>query len=134
MSDLSCSAGSAAGLRPCAILVVDDDPFIRLDVADALREAGFLVHEAGDGMEALEILAGLEIDLVFSDVQMPRLDGFGLARRLRAERPDLPILLTSGFVSPDGAPEDIADVGPLLPKPFQIDALLQRVRAALGAA
>ena len=48
-------------MRPCAILVVDDEPFIRMDVADALREAGFLVHEAGDGMEALEILAGLEI-------------------------------------------------------------------------
>jgi len=133
LSCLSVSAGAAcAGLRAPAILVVDDDPIIRMDVADSLREAGFVVHEAGDGQEALETLAQTEVDLVFSDVQMPRLDGFGLARRLRAQRPRLPIVLASGLVREDGVPEDLAEIGPLLAKPFALDGLIQRIEAALS--
>ena len=116
-----------------ALLVVDDEPLIRMDLADALREAGFLVHEAGDGLEALETLARqAQIHLVLTDVQMPRLDGFGLARRLRAERPGLPVVLASGFVRADGVPADLADLGPVLAKPFPLDVLLRRIEAELS--
>jgi len=117
-----------------AILVVDDEPLIRMDVADALREAGFFVHEACDGVEALETLAQAQVQLVLSDVQMPRLDGFGLARRLRAERPGLPVVLASGFVRADGVPADLTDLGPVLAKPFLLDALLQRIESELSRA
>ena len=114
------------------ILVVDDEPLIRMDVADALRDAGFAVHEACDGVEALEALAQAQVQLVLSDVQMPRLDGFGLARRLRAERPGLPVVLASGFVRADGVPADLADLAPVLAKPFPLDALLRRIESELS--
>lgn len=67
---------------PRVILVVDDDVLIRLAIAEYLRECGFHVFEAADGAEAVTILnaAELAVDLVFSDVQMPRMDGFALAQ------------------------------------------------------
>jgi two-component system chemotaxis response regulator CheY len=67
------------------LLIVDDDPFIRKLVTTTLRDvSGFTLHEAGDGIEALEQAAGLELGLAFLDVDMPRLDGIETCRRLRA--------------------------------------------------
>ena len=81
------------------ILVVEDEPMIRLDVAEGLREFGFHVYEASDGVEALQILGQTSVNLVFSDVQMPgKLDGFDVARHVRSSLPQVPIVLTSGFV------------------------------------
>ncbi|HEX2224313.1 MAG TPA: response regulator, partial [Thermoanaerobaculia bacterium] len=84
---------------PPTVLVVEDEVLIRLAVAQYLRDCGWVVLEAGDAEEALTILqaADVRVDLVFTDVQMPRaLDGFGLARWIRAHRPEVRVLLTSG--------------------------------------
>jgi CheY-like chemotaxis protein len=96
--------------------VVEDDSLVRVAICEDLREAGLSVIEAASADEALSYLgAGQPIDLVFTDIQMPgRLDGIGLARRLRARHPALPVVLTSGNAVP---PEDLG--GPLfLPKPY----------------
>jgi CheY-like chemotaxis protein len=69
-----------------AVLVVDDDPFIRKLIATTLEDvAEFDLHEAADGIEALEVARRQRPSLVFLDVNMPRLDGIDACRRLRAD-------------------------------------------------
>jgi two-component system, chemotaxis family, chemotaxis protein CheY len=77
------------------ILAVDDSASMRQMVGHVLRTAGFLVFEAGDGAEALEIAARERIDAVVTDHNMPEMDGISLVRRLRAleEHATTPILL-----------------------------------------
>ena len=68
-----------------SVLVVDDDPFIRKLIATTLEDvAEFDLHEAGDGVEALELARAITPRLVFLDVDMPRLDGISACRQLRA--------------------------------------------------
>ncbi len=67
------------------VLIVDDDPFIRKLIATTLEDvAGFVLRQAGDGEEALEVAAAFPPALVFLDVNMPKLDGIGTCRGLRA--------------------------------------------------
>jgi CheY-like chemotaxis protein len=80
------------------VLVVEDDAMIRLAACSALEEAGFEVFEAADGEEGLAILReNPSIDVVFSDISMPRMDGITMLTRARELRPDLRAVLTSGF-------------------------------------
>lgn len=78
------------------ILIVDDSAAMRINMVDALTRYGYRVLEAVDGMNALEILAKEpDIDLVVTDLHMPRLDGIGLLRNLRREHKymDLPVVI-----------------------------------------
>jgi CheY-like chemotaxis protein len=69
-----------------SVLVVDDDPFVRKLIATTLEDvAEFELHEASDGLEALEVVTHHQPSLVFLDVDMPRLDGIETCRRMRAE-------------------------------------------------
>src|SRR5438445_2597347 len=99
------SPSSATGQAPenylsaPTVLVVEDDVWLRLPFADHLRELGFTVFEAGSAAEAVDVLltSGIHVDLLFSDVAMPgSMDGFGLLQWATANRPGLPILMTSG--------------------------------------
>ena len=89
---------------------------VRAAICEDLRDAGLSVVEAATADEALSYLgAGQRIDLVFTDIQMPgRLDGIGLARRLRARHPALPVVLTSGNAA---RPDDL-NGALFLPKPY----------------
>jgi CheY-like chemotaxis protein len=79
------------------LLVVEDEPLVRMLTTFVLRESGFDVLEAGNGSEALEVLANEHhVDLVLSDVRMPVMDGMELSSRLRSSHPGLPILFFSG--------------------------------------
>lgn len=117
------------------ILVVEDDIFIRLDIADYLRECGYRVIEAGSAPEAIEVLqSSLPIDLVFSDIQMPGdVDGFGLARWVRQHQPGLKVILTSGYVKAAEKAGELCDDGPI-PKPYDHQLVVERIRQNLGAA
>lgn len=66
------------------ILTVDDSSTMRQMITFTLKGAGFEVLEAGDGVEALEVAAGKKLDLIITDVNMPRMDGITLVQRLRA--------------------------------------------------
>ncbi len=85
------------------LLVVEDEPLVRMLTTFLLRESGFDVLEAGNGGEALEVLAnGQQVDLVLTDVRMPVMDGRELSLRLGSSHPGLPILFLSGETDPDG--------------------------------
>ena len=79
---------------PQTVLVVDDDPHIRQLLVFALTKAGLTAHEAADGEAALAAVAATPPDLVVLDINMPKLDGLEVCRRLRAQG-DLPILFLS---------------------------------------
>lgn len=88
------------------VLVVDDEPLIRALLAEELRNLGLRVIEASSADEAWSVwTSGLQVDLLFTDVHMPgRMDGSELAHRVRAERPDMPIIVMSGAAAPSSVP------------------------------
>lgn len=79
------------------ILIVDDDKLLRKGLSDALKEKGFNVEEAVDGEEGLKKALEIKPDLVVSDLRMPKLDGFGMLERLRADEAgkDLRVMILS---------------------------------------
>ncbi len=118
------------------ILVVDDEPAIRTALAAALAEAGHQVSSAPDGQAALRLLADpdFEVDLLLTDVSMPGIDGFELARQARADRPGLEVVFISGLgdVAFPGVGLDPGQFR-LLPKPFRLAEALTCVDEALEA-
>jgi two-component system cell cycle sensor histidine kinase/response regulator CckA len=118
-----------APAEAAVILVVEDDDAIRRLLGEALLVAGFTVLTAADGEHAVEVYRGhgRPIDLLLTDVVMPKQNGPELARLLRAEQPDLPIVLMSGY--PSDLSIDPASLGAtFLAKPFSTQVLLQLVR------
>lgn len=116
-----------------SILVVEDDVLVRTVAAAYLRDCGFEVIEAGSADEAVRVLqAALVIDLVFSDVNMPGdMDGLGLVRWLRRERPELGIILTSGALGRALTTDDLGERGLFLAKPYDFSELVRRIHALL---
>ena len=123
----------SASVSP-VVLVVEDEVFIRFDVADMLRDDGFEVIEAGDAKQALDALnSGARIDLVFSDVHMPGpMNGMGLASHVLENHPGLPVILTSGAMLTLEAAALPPALIPVEPKPYDPKALLARIHSALG--
>ncbi|MBP2295779.1 hybrid sensor histidine kinase/response regulator [Azospirillum rugosum] len=124
---------ATAGTPDVHVLLVDDDTLVRQAVSALLRQAGLRVAEASDTVEALAVLAGGEaIDLMISDIAMPGMNGFQLATAARARRPNLPVLLISGYAEPllDGGARLEAGAC-VLNKPFKPEQLLAEIRALL---
>jgi PAS domain S-box-containing protein len=115
-----------------AILVVEDDALLRGLAVRLLGELGYVVHEAADGPDAVAILrSGAAVDLLFTDVVMPGgMTGAQLAERARRERPDLPVLFTSGYTELT-LPSSGEQTAELLHKPYRRVELAARVRAVL---
>jgi CheY-like chemotaxis protein len=115
---------------PRTILVVEDEVLIRLSLSDYLRECGFTVLEAASGDEAIAVLRGRgdDVDLVFSDVQMPgETDGFALARWVRGHHPRIPVMLTSGVAHAVEKAADLCLEGPIVKKPYDHATLLSQI-------
>lgn len=117
------------------VLLVEDEPRIRVVMAEALRGSGYRVIEAGDGEAAVQLADthANDIDLLCTDAMMPGLDGAALIAYVRANSPDTKFLLCSGYLAPDDLVPDI-DAGRLsfLAKPFGTQALLGAVQQLLG--
>ena len=116
------------------VLVADDDPDIRTLVSLRLRHAGFDVVEAENGEHALELVASERPELCVLDVTMPKLDGFEVTRRIRAnaDTAQLPvILLTARAQSAALAAGMAAGATDYMSKPFKAGDLIARVRAEL---
>lgn len=124
----------AASDRGHTILVVDDEVLIRVVIADYLRECGFQVIETGSADEALTLLnSDIPVDLVFSDVQIPgNMNGVGLARWIRERRPEVKIVLTSGYANSAEEAADLCDGGSLMSKPYDEQLVVERIKRLLG--
>ena len=118
------------------VLVVDDEPDVRLIARLVLGAADFEVREVGSGEEALaEIHAGRSPDVVLLDVRMPGLDGWQVLRQRRADpaMAHLPVVVfTADLASRADAQAEMGEGDVLITKPFQADDLLDAVRRAVG--
>ena len=117
-----------------SVLVVDDEPAIRRFASRVLREAGYGVEEAADGMDALSVIRGgpVELGAVISDIVMPRMNGVELLQSLSRERPRLPVILMSGYGAEQLAGRGIVSPCGVLAKPFSPQLLLAEVRRCLA--
>jgi two-component system, cell cycle sensor histidine kinase and response regulator CckA len=118
------------------ILLVEDEEGLRALNARGLTSRGYTVLEAGNGVEAIELLekSGKPVDLVVSDVVMPEMDGPTLARELRSRNPDLKIIFVSGYAE-DAFQKNLPEHGQyaFLPKPFTLKQLVAAVKQTLAA-
>jgi CheY-like chemotaxis protein len=113
------------------VLVVEDEVLIRLVIADYLRECGYKVYEAVNAQEAIAMLQSPEVavDIVFSDVQMPGdMDGFALSRWIRANKPGVQVILTSGVERSANIAATLCEAGPLLEKPYPSQDVVDRIK------
>jgi len=113
------------------ILVVDDDHKITSLLQRTLAYAGYRVHAARNGAEALEVAAATKPDLVILDIMLPDIDGFEVCRRLRAETDALILMLTARDEVSDRIRGLDSGADDYLVKPFALEELLARVRALL---
>jgi CheY-like chemotaxis protein len=114
LADFSLGIGERSDLRkvlPMDILLVDDNPDYLLLVREALYSHGYTVHTAQDGIEGCEVLASSDIDLIISDIRMPRFDGLKLhafAREMERYK-DTKFVFVSGI---KGAYQDVVNINP----------------------
>jgi CheY-like chemotaxis protein len=128
-------AEGCAAVSPATILVVEDDPDVRALVVELLAGWGHRVLSAVDGAMALAILdRDPSIRLMFSDVVMPgKLSGGELAERARRLRPDLKVLLTSGFIEhPALRSAPIDGIAAFIAKPYRPRVLAAQIRQVLA--
>lgn len=130
MNDRVPIAGMTSTARP-AVLVVEDEVLIRLDICDVLRNDGFLVLEAASAEDALDILrAGPPVDAVFSDYQLlGPLDGWDLHGSVTTLHPEVAFILTSA----QNLRQEWQQAGvTFVPKPYCSEAVVATIRQAIG--
>jgi PAS domain S-box-containing protein len=117
-----------------AILIAEDNEGVRALTVRILTGAGYRVFEGCDGVDALETLQSLSepVDLLISDVMMPRMNGSELTAQFQEMQPGTPILLISGYMDEDVVQRAFNEPDAILAKPFTPDALLSRVRELIG--
>jgi CheY-like chemotaxis protein len=119
--------------RPgAAVLIVEDEPLIRMGAVSLIEDAGFEVYEAGSADAAIALLERHEISLIFTDVNMPgSMDGLKLAHYVRGRWPPVKIIVTSGHVN---LTKESLPAGALfLPKPYDPAEITHNERELLAA-
>jgi len=117
------SAGTAQ-----TVLVVDDEAPIRQLARRVLEDAGYQVTEAGNGLEAIELLSkGTTLDLLMADLDMPELGGDEMVRRIRSTRPDLKVLYVTGHIDRLMDARQLWEGEAFLEKPFTAAGLREAV-------
>jgi DNA-binding NtrC family response regulator len=133
LDEVSHAPASRAGAR-ASVLVVDDEAAVRRFATRVLEREGYRVVEASDGAEALDLLKDGQpsIDVVVSDIVMPRLNGVELLQALSATHPHLPVILMSGYATAALSELGIAAPCSILPKPFPAERLLAEVQRCVN--
>lgn len=119
-----------------AVLLVEDDDSVRMFVRRALEQDGHAVQEACDGAEALELLRGAAqgSELILSDIQMPVMDGIALVLNVARERPDIALMLMTGYAHQRERAHGLdAIVRDVVEKPFSLAEIRARVQQTLDA-
>jgi CheY-like chemotaxis protein len=111
-----------------AVLIVEDEPLIRMDAASLIEEAGFAVYEAANPEEAIKLLGEhADIRILFTDVDMPgSMDGLKLAAYVRRRWPPIKIIVASGHVRV--RPEDMPAGGVFFTKPYRPEQITRQLR------
>ena len=122
--------GTTAGT---SVLVVDDEAAVRRFAVRVLEAENYVVIQAIDGMEALELIrqGGTSFVVVVTDIVMPRLNGVELMQALSVSHPDLPVILMSGYATSALAELGINAPCAILSKPFPAERLLEEVRRCI---
>jgi len=134
------ASGSSPSIPPCVndngchVLLVDDERAVRRFASRVLQQDGHIVHEAADGAEALELIEknSVPVELVVSDIIMPRLNGVELMKALAAARPEIPVILMSAYAQGELANMGVLAPCGVVPKPFPAERLLEEVRRCLS--
>ena len=113
------------------ILLVEDDAASRYAFARLLRGQGYEVIEAGDGNEAVAFLDGVAIDLVITDMVLPKINGLHLVSLIHARRPGIPIVLMSGYLSERAGKIILDGSADFFQKPVRPSALVRTVQRLL---
>jgi DNA-binding response OmpR family regulator len=125
------TSGWTTGLE-AQLLVVDDEPHLRISMQELLRRRGYHVEAAGSGAEALSLLECAPFDLMVLDLHMPGMSGVEVMRRARQIRPDLSIIILTAHASVDSAIAAVKhDVTDYLLKPCSVDDLILTIARAL---
>jgi PAS domain S-box-containing protein len=118
-------------MKPLSILVIDDEEFVRETLAEILAALTHSVQTADSGRVALEKIATDTFDVVFTDLAMPEMDGWETARAIRQAKPNLPVVLVTGYGATAEAPSGEKNlVNAIIGKPFafeQVTAVLSKV-------
>jgi CheY-like chemotaxis protein len=119
---------------PPVVLIVEDDPLLRMFAVEVVEEAGFVALEAGDADEAVALLESRpDISVLFTDVDMPgSMDGLKLAHAVRDRWPPIKILLVSGKVRPQ--PSELPSNSGFVVKPYRAAAMVEQLRSIVGSA
>ena len=111
-------------MSKASVLVVEDNPLSRATAVSMFEALGFAVFDAYSGQHALALLeARPEIGVLFVDVRMPGMSGPELAEIVRRRRPDIRIVLTSGYVGEEAVPDGL----PFVPKPWRLEQVAKLV-------
>jgi two-component system, cell cycle sensor histidine kinase and response regulator CckA len=121
--------------RRRAILLVEDEPFVREATASILRSANFEVLQAEDARQAMQLYEECQrrIDLVMTDMVLPGRTGLQLGEDLRQHSPELPILVTSGYFNPEYETEAPESRTYFLAKPYSRRTLLDKIEQILAS-
>lgn len=128
LDEFSRSSPTRAGAG-VSVLVVDDETAVRRFAVRVLQREGYEVLEAADGLEALEMIrAGkVTVDLIVSDIVMPRMNGVELMQAVTGFDPEIPVVLMSGYATAALSELGIATPCSIVPKPFPAERLLAEV-------
>ena len=122
------------GRSMARILLAEDDPSMRGFLARTLSKAGHVVVAVPDGDEAVSSLAENDYDLLLADIVMPGVDGIDLAKRVNEEKPDIKVMLITGFAAVELKAKSILDPSArVLSKPFHLRAIVDEVDKLLAA-
>ena len=118
-----------------SILVAEDDDSLRKLMCAALKQNGYMPYPAVDGEDALDVMERISVDLVISDIMMPKIDGYELVKQLRAARYEMPVLMVTAKDSfTDKQKGFMAGTDDYMVKPINIDEMILRVGALLRRA
>jgi len=127
---------NAAPTATCGetVVVVEDDPAVRMLVLDLLKELGYLAHEAADASAALPLLESeLRVDLLVTDVGLPGMNGRQLAEIARQHRPGLKVLFMTGYAQKAAERQGFLEDGmDMVAKPFSIEVLANKIREMIN--
>ena len=126
------AAKTMCGKASQTILIVDDEEIARTNMEHVLKKDGYSCHCANNGLDALDVLAKEDIDLVITDLKMDRMDGIELLQQINRVSPEIPVIMVTGFATVSSAVEALKKgAAHYLGKPVNLDELRKTVKDVL---